>query len=105
MGKREETALQDEDEILGFEKILVLIIGRFVLSWVEERLKLFGPKGTGQFRFATVLSTPPATVHDKPVEPVSFTRPNRFRRPFVIFLPRVGRFWTGRPNLSTLSLD
>lgn len=71
MGKREETAMQDEDEILGFEKNLVLIIGCFVLGWVGERLKLFGSKGTGWFQFATVLST----------------GPNRFRLPVCHFSP------------------
>ena len=34
MGKREETVQQDEDEVLGFEKILVLVVRCFVLGWV-----------------------------------------------------------------------
>jgi len=38
MGKREETALQDEDEILGFEKILVLIGFCVGLDWGKAEI-------------------------------------------------------------------
>lgn len=46
MGKREETVQQDEMKVLGFVKILVSVVGCFVLDWVREKLKLFGLKAT-----------------------------------------------------------